>query len=526
MKPKLKNLIIILFLTFLLMTFFKIDFRLKEIPQGALSDDSSYYYHAQTIGVDLDLDYSNQLKGTNKRNLNVENNKPVPVHPIGVGLLAGPFLFLSNILNNLFNLDSVVSFNYFVYSLVPIIYIFFGLRITNKVLNENLKNYNPIRNYLFLLGSGLTYYAFERFSMSHSYEYFSIVFIFYLSFLYQKKQLKFLQFLIPFSMFFLLTLRWSNYHIFIIPLIYFELFHDSKKIRLYFKPFFFIGGLIGVIVFLLHTKFLYGLYTFNPSDIFLLVENRLASNYESLLDFDNFGKNFILALKTLLILLFTKEFGLFFFTPIIFIGFLSLTVFIYKKKFKLFFLISIAHLIPFLGILVFQNTSYSYGFRYMFSLIGLNIFIYFKFFSQNKIITYYLVVFSIFGIFSQLIFETSEYSVLSTNYVINSFGQETLYANPDYLNGVFKSSIIFDSYLNIVFTSFLGVFIIKILSLFIDPFEFISQFKSINEDIELLINNSVEISWIYLFIVILTLFVIIRSLFQQISFNNKKLLRS
>ena len=134
MKPKFKNLTTILFLTFLLMTFFKIDFRLKEIPQGALSDDSSYYYHAQTIGVDLDLDYSNQLKGTNKRNLNVENNNPVPVHPIGVGLLAGPFLFLSNILNNLFNLDSVVSFNYFIYSLVGIVYIFFGLRITNKVL--------------------------------------------------------------------------------------------------------------------------------------------------------------------------------------------------------------------------------------------------------------------------------------------------------------------------------------------------------------------------------------------------------
>ena len=247
----------------------------------------------------------------------------------------------------------------------------------------------------------------------------------------------------------------------------------------------------------------------------------MASNYENLLNVNNFGNNIVLALKTLLILLFTKEFGLFFFTPIIFIGFLSLIVFIYKKKFKLFFLVSFAHLIPFLGILVFQNTSYSYGFRYMFSLIGLNIFIYFKFFNQNKLITYYLIFFSIFGVFSQLIFETSEYTVLSTNYVMNSFGQETLYANPEYLNGVFKSSTIFDSYLNIVFTSFLGVLIIKILSLFIDPFEFISQFRSINEDIELLINNSVEISWIYLFIVFILLFLIVRSLSKQISFNNK-----
>ena len=90
----------------------------------------------------------------------------------------------------------------------------------------------------------------------------------------------------------------------------------------------------------------------------------------------------------------------------------------------------------------------------MFSLIGLNIFIYFKFFSQNKFITYYLVIFSFFGVLSQLIFETSEYAVLSTKYVVNSFGQETLYANPEYLNGVFKSFMIFDSYLNIVLLRF------------------------------------------------------------------------
>ena len=143
--------------------------------------------------------------------------------------------------------------------------------------------------------------------MSHSYEYFAIVFIFYLSFLYHKKQSRFLEFLIPFSMFFLLTLRWSNYHIFIIPLIYFELFNDKKKIKLYSRLFFFIGSITGITLFLLHTKFLYGLYTFNPSDIFLLVENRLASNYENLLDFNNLGNNIVLALKTLLILLFTKN---------------------------------------------------------------------------------------------------------------------------------------------------------------------------------------------------------------------------
>jgi hypothetical protein len=220
---------------------------------------------------------------------------------------------------------------------------------------------------------------------------------------------------------------------------------------------------VGFILFLSHTKFLYGLYTFNPSDIFLLVENRLSSNYEQLLDISRIPENILLTLRTLLTMIFTQEFGLFYFSPIVFASFIFLLILIYKKRFKLFFLLGVTYLIPFLPVLVFQNTSYSYGFRYMYSLIGLNILIYFRSFSKNRLLTIYLVIFSFFGIFAQLMFETSSYAVLSTDYVTNSFGEETLYSNPNYLSGVFKSSLLIDSYLNIIFTSFMGVFILKVL---------------------------------------------------------------
>ena len=58
---------IIFLFTILLLSFVKIDFRLNEITNGLISDDSAYYYHAQTIGVDNDLDYANQLEGTDKK---------------------------------------------------------------------------------------------------------------------------------------------------------------------------------------------------------------------------------------------------------------------------------------------------------------------------------------------------------------------------------------------------------------------------------------------------------------------------
>ena len=185
---------IIFLFTILLLSFVKIDFRLNEITNGLISDDSAYYYHAQTIGVDNDLDYANQLEGTDKRNLNLENNKPVPVHPIGVGFLAGPFLFISNILNNLIGIDSVVSFNYFVYSLVPIFYLFLGIFLMNKVITKKVGSVNYIKTSLFVLGSGVTYYAFERFSMSHVYEFFSFIFLMYLCFKYEEKNLSSLSF--------------------------------------------------------------------------------------------------------------------------------------------------------------------------------------------------------------------------------------------------------------------------------------------------------------------------------------------
>ena len=73
-----------------------------------------------------------------KRNLNLENNKPVPVHPISVGFLAGPFLFISNILNNLIGIDSVVSFNYFVYSACTNFLSFPRYILMNKVITKKL----------------------------------------------------------------------------------------------------------------------------------------------------------------------------------------------------------------------------------------------------------------------------------------------------------------------------------------------------------------------------------------------------
>ena len=161
-----------------------------------------------------------------------------------------------------------------------------------------------------------------------------------------------------------------------------------------------------------------------------------------------------------------------------------------------------------MGIVVLQNTGYSYGFRYLYSLTPIYFLFLFKFLNKNKIIKRYLILFSIFSIISQVFFEASQESILYSEYVINSFGQETKFVNPDYLIGLLKSFILFDSYLNVVFTSFLGIIIIKILGTVTSPLDFINNYRTPNEDIMRLVENSESIS-IFFLLVLLSLFVYI-----------------
>ena len=72
MSKKFNNKVLFILIVFLLLALTKIDFRFDEINPGSFVDDAEYYYHAQTIAIDRDLDYSNQMPDTPYRNLNVE----------------------------------------------------------------------------------------------------------------------------------------------------------------------------------------------------------------------------------------------------------------------------------------------------------------------------------------------------------------------------------------------------------------------------------------------------------------------
>ena len=55
-----------LLLTVIILVFLKIDFRFQETVY-CCGDDHDYYMHAETIALDFDLDYSNQMKGIEEK---------------------------------------------------------------------------------------------------------------------------------------------------------------------------------------------------------------------------------------------------------------------------------------------------------------------------------------------------------------------------------------------------------------------------------------------------------------------------
>lgn len=505
MNFKKLHLIIFILVIFSLI---KIDYRFQEIPYGLEVDDAEYYYSAVTIGIDFDLDFSNQMSGIENRFLNKEIKKIVPFHPIGSGVLASPFIIIGNFLQRMFEQTGLISIVYFLYSLSPIFYLLISIMLIQNSLKSLKITFNNNLLLLSVLGTGISYYSFDRFSMSHIYEFFGTSFLIYLTTKSLKEQdsfkSRYLNFLLGFLMFFFLSIRWTNYLYFLIPLIIY-LISGRTMTKLYFKVSFLLGWSIGLALFLYHTKYLYGIYTLNQAPIVLSVENSFSTNFSRFFDLSLFMENMKFLFKGLGVIVFSQEFGVFFFAPIIFISFILVVYLLINKKYLLSLILIFLYLIPFMSVVVIQNTAFSYGYRYLFVLIPINLILYFKYLNEYRLIRLYLYIFSILGFLLYLFFETSQWTSLADGYVVNSFGMNTRYANPEYLSGLPEAFLDLNAYLHILFTSFLGVLILKIIYIFLDPVLIFSKFTEITPEISDLISNSIDFSWyklifLYLFV--------------------------
>jgi hypothetical protein len=215
--------------------------------------------------------------------------------------------------------------------------------------------------------------------------------------------------------------------------------------------------------------------------------------------------------------MFTQEFGLFWLSPILFVGFtLVLCNLFTNKKRETYFnlLILFSYLQIFAVVLLWRSTASSYGFRYLFCLIPLSIILYYRFQNQKnrKLIEYYLIIFSIFSTISILFFETTEGTQLALVETTNTFGRSLKYTQPLYLQGYLTSFIELNSYLKIFTTSFLGAIVFKLLLVFFEKDKFLDLLDGYglpvqNEDFVNYISEVNDINIHKFFIVIIVFYI-------------------
>ncbi len=454
MKNKLfHNLILFL----LLLICLKIDYRFIE-NIICCGDDHDYFMHSETIAIDFDFDYSNQLLGNEERRYN-KNNKIAPTGFVGSGLLAAPFLFigdkLGNQLSNLYNLKILF------YSFSSIFYLYFSYELLRKTLDIEKEKKENFFLLLFIFGSGISYYAFERYSMTHVYEFFATSLVIFVSKKFYNPNNKYKNLYgacIPIALLISFLIRWVNYYVILIPLII-AIIENKSKIKLLKNRFFYISTIISIYLFLWFSNKIYGIYTFNPQNIYGDINVAEKVNIFDIELIFNYLKNFIF-------ILFGEEFGIFWFSPVIWLVFIfSIYGFIKNKKERV---LNLALLFSFLNlfgiVLIWGSTGSSYGFRYLFGIIPLCIYIIFKKkLHQNKVVHYYLLIFCTFSFLSTLFFETTELTQLSLVEEENIFGNSVRFTEPKYLRGYVLSFFSIDSYLKIFSTSFFGVAVLKVL---------------------------------------------------------------
>ena len=460
-KKKIAS-VLLLFIIFCL--FFRIDFRFKNTVE-CCSDDFSYFSHAETIAIDRDFDYTNQLPDYHPFVFRYKD-KIAPVGFPGSGILSSPFIFVGNIVDNVLNINQesdILNYKLLLYSMSPIFYFFFSYTLLFKSLSKLNIHANKYLLLTLISGSGITYFAFERFSMTHIFEMFTISLIIWNSIKFYKYENKVSGILLPLSLLLAFLVRMSNFYIFFIPLIIKNLVRTRLgKTFSILKNHYFIGSsLFSMYLFTYLSNKIYGKIIFNPQEIYGTNVTLNDVIYKE----NNFLTLVVDIFETSFKVFFGNEFGIFWISPIIFAG-LFLILFDFKnmhKLYNLFLLLCFAQ--NFAIIYIWKSTAASYGFRYLFSLVPLCILIYFDYKDKGRFknLLNYALVMSIFSNLSILFFETTEQTQLSTVEIKNSFGLFRNYVETEYVTGVFKSFLELNSYLILFTTSLVGVLFFKIL---------------------------------------------------------------
>lgn len=249
------------------------------------------------------------------------------------------------------------------------------------------------------------------------------------------------------------------------------LIENSQKLKiknyLIYNKLYYFGLLTGSSIFLLHTKYLYGFYSFNPGRILSYGVSPLNIIDEYLLKhklYNLFDPRIVIeVILDFYRILFSQEFGLLWFSPVLFFLFYVIARFLFSKKISLFFILALIVSIPTGLVILWLTAASSFGYRYLFCLIPLAIYVCFEYLNKTELKILYVL--NLISIILYLVFETNELTSLRSQ--VNIFNEFTCCSARYYINGAFDSFMQLTTFIKIIGTSFISVFIFKVLSSFI-----------------------------------------------------------
>ena len=144
-------------------------------------DASSYLSHAFTLGLDGDLNYTNEP--TFLLNGCINPAKTSPCHPVGAGMLAAPFVALFSIVDRIQGHGILAdhtrylgSWSYFAVEFASAFYFLAGIALYQRALRPWIR---PLVTAIICLSTGILPYVVFKFAFGHAYEFFAHALILY-----------------------------------------------------------------------------------------------------------------------------------------------------------------------------------------------------------------------------------------------------------------------------------------------------------------------------------------------------------
>lgn len=434
-------------------------------------DDSSYVSHAFTIALDFDLDYSNEPLDP----VAIGPSGNVPKHPVGPGAFASPFVFLFSLVDRAIGFPVIDDHRQFQYSwshfgmwAAASAYFLGGVFLYFLSLRRLFAIARFWQVLLFSSAIGMIYYIGYRPTWGHAYEFFTIAVAFYGSaMLFHNEgagwRMLLYSSIAAFGIVGTLAVRPANINVVALPLLV-VLVRDiareerEKSVYLDLVRGFWLLLFLSVFYFALGIVYqkLYGAFFPSPSDMYGITPgvDGSSSRIPELSDLSstvNVAQEILYLSPNLLKIVFSSEFGLLYFAPILVTGTVALLGFLAITRVRLSLLVyalavTLVYLaIPVTIVVLWRTTASAYGYRYLFSLFPVAIFGYYllvnhlrergkgrRFLSSG--LRYGTIGLSMFAVASQLFFNTG--SGLNLSARTNVFGVHHCCSGIGYLDAV------------------------------------------------------------------------------------------